>query len=72
MTTQPKIDARQASAMAIARASAAIGEFPACFWFRNPAAEVATIDDVRLIVQRLRQHGNRQAWQVALEIEQCL
>ena len=43
-----------------------------CFWFRSPDANVETVGDVLLVIQRLRQHGDLKAWKTAREIELCL
>ncbi len=57
---------------AVRRAEKALREFPSCFWTRSPAASLDSIDDVRLVIRRLRQNGGRAAWQAAREIEECL
>lgn len=72
MTTAPAIDERPAPEAALAAARGALAEFPWCFWFRGKDAPVATVSEVRLVVQRLRQHGDRKAWERAYHIEQCL
>jgi len=33
-----------------------------CFWFRHPEARVMYLDDVDLVIQRLREYGNHAAW----------
>ena len=43
-----------------------------CFWFRSPQANIETVGDVMLVIQRLRQHGDLEAWKTAREIEGCL
>lgn len=50
----------------------ALQRFPECFWFRSPNAPLDQIAQVELIVRRMRQHGNRSAWEMAYQIEQCL
>jgi hypothetical protein len=73
MTTALPADERPAPAPALALADDALRRFRAmCFWFRNSEAKVATVGDVQLVVRRLRQHGDRAAWDVAYQIEQCL
>lgn len=72
MTATPNTDERPAPASALSMARQAIAGFPWCFWFRGRNAPLNTISDVCLVVQRLRQHGNRQAWDLAYRIEQCL
>jgi hypothetical protein len=72
MTTPPSTDQRPASEAAVVAAREATARFPMCFWMRRGDAAVRSVADVELIVQRLRQHGNRSAWAAALEIERCL
>jgi hypothetical protein len=72
MTTIPATDERPAPAEAIALARQSLADFPWCFWMRAKEAPVATIGEVQLIVQRLRQHGDRNAWNRAYEVEQTL
>jgi len=43
-----------------------------CFWFRHPEARVCFFDDVRLVVERLRDYGGHQAWREAQELQRCL
>lgn len=57
---------------AVALARAAIRDHPECVWTRAPHAPLSTLEDVVLVVRRLRQHGSAAAWRRALEIEQCL
>jgi hypothetical protein len=72
MTTMPTANPAPASEAAVALARETVGRFPACFWFRRADAPVRSVADVELVVQRLRQHGDRRAWSAALEIERCL
>jgi hypothetical protein len=43
-----------------------------CFWFRHPDAAVETIQDIELVIQRLREYGNQAAWKDAQELHKCL
>lgn len=72
MTSTPSANQAAAPAAAVALARTLVGRFPACFWFRRANAPVRSVADVELIVQRLRQHGDRRAWDAALELERCL
>ena len=63
---------QHASPEALRRARAALSKHAACFWTRRPDAPVGDQGDVKLIIRRLRQHGGRDAWQTAREIERCL
>lgn len=71
MTTAFPTDERPASPVMLACAREAIAAFPWCFWFRGTGAAVETVADVQLVVRRLRQHGDRRAWDAAYRIEQC-
>lgn len=61
-----------------ARAAALVRRHPECFWFwhpdalAHPEARVRHFEDVRLVVERLREHGDRQAWWDAQELHRCL
>jgi hypothetical protein len=72
MTLPPNSNLCPAPEKAVTLALAALARFPGCFWFRRADAPVQTVAEVELIVQRLRQHGDRHAWEAALEIERCL
>ena len=55
------------------RARAAVKEYYAsCFWFRHPEAIIETAEDVRVVVEHLREYGDKKAWKVAQEIHKCL
>jgi RIO-like serine/threonine protein kinase len=56
----------------IERAEACVRDFPGCFWFRHPEARVLFREDVRLVVEHLREYGNWRAWQRAQELQRCL
>lgn len=57
---------------AVALARAAIRDHPECAWTRAPHAPLSTLEDVALVVRRLRQQGSAAAWRRAREIELCL
>ncbi len=62
-----------ASPQILEMATAAVRRYHAqCFWFRSPRANIETVGDVMLVIQRLRQHGDQKAWKTAREIEICL
>lgn len=61
-----------ASADLIERASALVKQYRECFWFWHPEAQVHNQDDVRLVVEHLREYGGWKAWQAAQELNQCL
>lgn len=56
----------------IAHASDLVRQFPECFWFRHPQARIRHQEDIRLIVEHLREYGDRRAWRAAQELHQCL
>lgn len=72
MTTTVPTNDQSVKPAGLALAREALGAFPWCFWFRSAEAGIETVDDVRLIVRRLRQNGDRRAWDMAYRIEQCL
>ena len=49
-----------------------VRNFPGCFWFRHPDAEIMWLDDVRLVIEHLREYGDHRAWQEAQRLHQCL
>jgi hypothetical protein len=61
-----------ASETARLRAQTALRDHPSCFWTRQPKAPLETVDDVRLIIRRLRQNGGPEAWRTARSIDECL
>ncbi len=56
----------------IDRATALVKRHPECFWFRHPEARVRHLEDVRLVIEHLREYGNRRAWFEAQELHECL
>lgn len=46
--------------------------YSSCFWFRHPDARVESRDDIHLIVEHLRDYGDRKAWKAAQELQRCL
>ena len=55
-----------------ARASALVRGHPECFWFWHPEARVRHYEDVRLVVEHLREYGDRRTWRDAQELHRCL
>ena len=43
-----------------------------CFWFWHPEARVRHLEDVRLVVEHLREYGDRRTWWDAQELHRCL
>jgi hypothetical protein len=57
----------------VARAEALVKRYNTeCFWFRHPDASVESLEDVKLVIQRLREYGNHNAWKDAQELHRCL
>lgn len=56
----------------VERANDLVRRFPECFWFRHPDARMEHLDDVRLVVEHLREYGGWRAWQAAQELHRCL
>ena len=56
----------------IERATALVEEFPECFWFRHPQARIRHLEDVRLVIEHLREYGHWRAWRAAQELYECL
>ena len=56
----------------LARAAAVIERHPECFWFRHPEARIRYVEDVRLIIEHLREYGDRRTWTEAQELHECL
>ncbi|MEK7686122.1 MAG: hypothetical protein AAB466_11935 [Verrucomicrobiota bacterium] len=56
----------------IERAAALVRTYPECFWFRHPEARIRHLEDVRLVIDHLREYGDRRAWRAAQELHRCL
>lgn len=56
----------------VERASALVRSHPECFWFRHPEARIRHLEDVRLVVEHLREYGDQQAWRDAQQLQKCL
>jgi hypothetical protein len=54
------------------RAAALVRKHPDCFWFRHPEARIRHLEDVRLVVEHLREYGGHRAWWDAQELHRCL
>ena len=73
MTKSVETSDAVASSRLIEMATVATQKYRAqCFWFRSLEANIETVGDVMLVIQRLRQFGDREAWETAREIEKCL
>jgi hypothetical protein len=56
----------------VARAEEQVRAFPECFWFRHPDARIRHADDVELVIEHLREYGDKRAWEAAKELRRCL
>jgi hypothetical protein len=56
----------------VERATALVRNHPECFWFWHPDARVRNLEDVRLVVEHLREYGGHRAWWEAQALHQCL
>ena len=56
----------------IERAHELVRTHPECFWFRHPEARIRYLEDIRLVVEHLREYGDRRAWWAAQELHKCL
>ena len=66
-------DYTSASPELIAKAEALVREYAVtCFWFRHPEAKVRFLGDIRIVIQHLREYGNRRAWLAAQDLQRCL
>jgi len=54
------------------RAAALVRSHPECFWFRHPEARIRHLEDVRLVVEHLREYGGHRAWWDAQKLHRCL
>ena len=67
-TTQPPVPEA-----VLERARAAVREyFARCFWFWHPDHTVQTAEDVRLVIEQLREYGDHKAWKLAQGLHKCL
>ncbi len=54
------------------RATELVRQFAECFWFWRTDAEICYTDDVELVIEHLREYGDKRAWEAAKELRQCL
>ena len=55
-----------------ARAMEVVRQFSQCFWFWHPKATVRFTDDLELVIEHLREYGDKRTWEVAKELRRCL
>lgn len=56
----------------VARAAALVNTYSECFWFWRAGAPIRTVDDIRLVIEHLRQYGGHRAWVDAQDLHRCL
>ena len=61
-----------ASPEVVALATELVRKFSECFWFWHPEASVRYVDDAELVVEHLREYGDKRAWAAARELKKCL
>lgn len=54
------------------RAEDLVRRFSECFWFRHPEAVIRFTDDVRLVIEHLREYGDKRAWAAAADLQRSL
>lgn len=54
------------------KAEELVRAFHECFWFWHPEARVRYWDDLPLVVEHLRDYGNKKAWRAAQDLQRCL
>lgn len=55
-----------------ARAEELVRQFAECFWFRRTDVKISYADDVELVIEHLREYGDKRAWNAAKELRKCL
>jgi hypothetical protein len=61
-----------ASPEVAARAMELVAKFSECFWFWHPEATVRFTDDVKLVIEHLREYGDKNAWDAASDLHRSL
>jgi hypothetical protein len=56
----------------VKRAATLVKNHPECFWFRHPDARIRYLEDIRVVIEHLREYGGHRAWREAQELHQCL
>lgn len=55
-----------------ARANELVRQFAECFWFWRSDARICHADEVELVIEHLREYGDKRAWNAAKELRKCL
>jgi hypothetical protein len=56
----------------VEKAEELIRTYSGCFWFWHPEARVRYWDDLPLVVEHLRDYGDKKAWRAAQDLQRCL
>ncbi len=56
----------------VEKAEELVRTFSGCFWFWHPEARVRYRDDLPLVVEHLRDYGDKKAWKAAQDLQRCL
>jgi len=57
---------------AIQMAKELVTKYPSCFWFWKDTPEILYTEDIQLVIQRLREYGDKRTWEAARELSACL
>jgi len=49
-----------------------VTKYPSCFWFWKDTPEILYTEDIQLVIQRLREYGDKRTWEAARELSACL
>lgn len=55
-----------------AHATELVRKFSECFWFCHPDATLSSTDDVKLVIEHLREYGDKKAWAAAGDLQRSL
>ena len=56
----------------VARATELVKRYPECFLFWHSDARIRDLEDVRLVIEHLREYGGHGAWLDAQDLYRCL
>ncbi len=68
----PELGLTPAPPELLERAEALVRGHLECFWFWHPEARVRCREDIGLVIEHLRDYGDKQAWREAQELSKCL
>lgn len=76
-TTRPTItesteESTPAPPELVQQAVSLVKSHPECFWSWHREARIRDLEDVRSVVEHLREYGDHRAWREAQELHRCL